>query len=302
MPTTPQSAAPTSQPSTEPSTTQEPSLQCEDQDFVIPPFQGKKGIGMTLRDEGELGSWRENIPKIVALRPYWNYAWNLRRLDAQPDDIEFVPMAWGVWDLERFEEKLEEFVLPHTDKVRRIFGFNEPDSENQSNVNVSTAIRAWPALERTGLSLVSPSTTHAEERWMRQFMTRAQHKCRRVDWIGVHWYGAAHFSAFREHLISVHELYQQPLVLTEFAPADWNAARPEDNIYSTDQVLRFMKEALPWLEETEWIAGYAWFSFDITSPQGTSSALFDARGQLTKLGQFYASVRNDTPMGNQTIQ
>ena len=55
------------------------------------------------------------------------------------------------------------------------------------------------------------------------------------------------------------------------------------------QVLAFMKEALPWLEEQEWIVGYAWFPFPITSSHGTSSALFDLNGNLTACGEFYAN-------------
>ena len=63
-----------------------------------------------------------------------------------------------------------------------------------------------------------------------------------------------------------------------------------------------MKEALPWLESTEWIYGYAWFPFSIDRPEGTSSALFDAQGNLTALGKFYQSVTPQNPSGDQTIE
>jgi hypothetical protein len=66
-------------------------------------------------------------------------------------------------------------------------------------------------------------------------------------------------------------------------------------------ILSFMKEVLPWLEETAWISGYAWISFETSSAAGTSSALFDERGALTVCGRFYASVRTSNPAGDQTI-
>ena len=59
------------------------------------PLPGKKGIGLTLRDEGEPGSWVENLPKVLALNVSWNYSWNRVRIPQQPDDIEFIPMIWG---------------------------------------------------------------------------------------------------------------------------------------------------------------------------------------------------------------
>jgi hypothetical protein len=50
---------------------------------------------MTLREEGRNGSWIENIPKIIQLKPYWNFSCGTTRIAAQPADIEFVPMLWG---------------------------------------------------------------------------------------------------------------------------------------------------------------------------------------------------------------
>ena len=44
--------------------------------------------------------------------------------------------------------------------------------------------------------------------------------------------------------------------------------------------------------------GYAWFSFGIDEAVGTSSALFDHKGNLTTLGRFYQSVNNENPYGD----
>jgi hypothetical protein len=138
---------------------------------------------------------------------------------------------------------------------------------------------------------------------MVEFMSIAEERCHRLDWIGVHWYGGANVEAFKRAMQNIYELYgsRRPLLITEFAPADWKAETPAENKWSQADVLDFMKQALPWLEETAWIAGYAWFSFDTSSAAGTSSALFDEQGALTACGRFYASVRTSNPAGDQTI-
>jgi hypothetical protein len=124
----------------------------------------------------------------------------------------------------------------------------------------------------------------------------------RVDYIGTHWYGGTNVKAFQDKMRRIYEKYgKRPLLITEFAPADWKARSTDANRHKPARVLTFMKEALPWLEKQDWIAGYAWFSFNIDSPQGTSSALFDKNGDLTPCGRYYASITTDNPDGDQSI-
>jgi Glycosyl hydrolase catalytic core len=118
-------------------------------------------------------------------------------------------------------------------------------------------------------------------------------------------YGNPAPEAFKKQMSEIYEAYgsKYPLMITEFAVADWKAMKgsPEDNRFSKEQILKFMKAVLPWIEEQPWIAGYAWFPFSHESPQGTSSALFDADNRLTDLGRFYKSVTTEDPQGNQDI-
>jgi hypothetical protein len=270
-----------------------------------PPFEGKKGAAFTLRDEGLNGSWTENLPKVVALNPYWNYGWGLEIIDQQPDNIEFVPMMWGGKNPNRVQQKLTRKLLPHIEsgKVKRLLGFNEPDKAEQSNMNTTDALESWPILESTGLPLASPSCAQPAGEWMKEFMSIADERCHRLDWIAVHWYGGANIDAFKRAMQNIYVMYgsRRPILITEFAPADWTAKTPVENKWSQADVLGFMKQALPWLEETDWISGYAWFSFQKSSAAGSSSALFDDQGDLTACGRFYASVRTNNPAGDQTI-
>ena len=94
---------------------------------------------------------------------------------------------------------------------------------------------------------------------------------------------------------------QRPLLLTEFSTVDWRAEERGFNRFTESDVLEFMKQAIPWLEKQEWIAGYAWHDFAANHTAGGPAALFDMTGELTTVGKFYASVRTDNPAGNQNI-
>jgi hypothetical protein len=267
------------------------------------PLPGKKGAAFTFRDEGQNGSWKENLPKIISLCPYWNYSWGTRRIDAQPDNIEFIPMIWGGNNTEMTRQSLEKDVVDLIKRgtVKRILAFNEPDEKTQSNMTVETALERWSILESLDVPLISPSCARPNGDWLKSFMSQADAKGKRVDWIGVHWYGGANVASFKTNMIHFHQLYQRPILITEFAPADWNATTVENNRFSPAAVLAFMKDALPWLESQHWIVGYCWFSFKITLPVGTSSALFTENGKLTTCGRYYTSVRSDRPSGDQSI-
>lgn len=266
------------------------------------PLRGKKGAAFTMRAEGQPGSWVENLPKLLLLIPYWSHSWGLTLIDAQPGTVEFLPMAWGGNTPANLQQSLQQ-VFPHiaSGKVKHLLGFNEPDSAEQANMRVSVALDLWPLMESANVSLVSPSCVQPTGDWMTSFIANATQTCKRVDWIGVHWYGGANFASFTSRMTEVYKTYGRPLLITEFAVADWTATTVGNNRYSRASVLSFMKEALPWLEAQSFIAGYAWFSFDVTTPQGTSSALFNDKGNLTAAGRFYASVRNSRPRGNRGI-
>ena len=277
---------------------------------------GKKGICFTLRGKGEKGGWDKNVPKIKATRSYWNYSWGSNRVDAQPEDMEFIPMTWGAWGMDGFAKTLSKDVVPQiqSGQAKRLLGFNEPDKKEQANMPYTEALKYWPLLEKLGIPLCSPacanplsdvddSTQGVRGTWMRDFMREADKRKYRMDYIGVHWYGGTSPRSFKERMIEVYEAYgRRPLLISEFAVADWGAKTVSANSHSREAVLAFMKEVLPWMEKQNWIAGYAWFSFGIDEAVGTSSTLFDREGNLTALGRFYQSVTNENPDGDQDIR
>ncbi len=308
------------------------SLGVRGDEIVFTPEQlrlpGKRGACLTLRDpaRSRVGTWDENLPRLAKLQPYWNYSWgaNWVPLQAEYIDSEFIPMIWGSpGGRNPLEDKTQhlrrtvaERVVPRIKDgtVKRVMGFNEPDKQNQANMPYREAVDLWPVFMELGVPLVSPACANPEGidddsaqgvpgTWMRDFMREVDQRGYRVDYIGVHWYGGTNVEAFQAKMRRIYEKYgRRPLLITEFAPADWQTrGDPTRNRHSPSAVLAFAKRVLPWMEEQDWIAGYAWFSFGIHQPQGYTSTLFHADGSLTALGRYYASVTSENPSGEQGI-
>ena len=71
-----------------------------------------------------------------------------------------------------------------------------------------------------------------------------------MDYVGVHWYGGTDAAHFKTKMRRIYEKYgRRPLLITEFAPADWQAKTHSQNRMKAPDVLAFMKEVLPWLEK-----------------------------------------------------
>jgi hypothetical protein len=272
---------------------------------VKKPFQTKKGICVTLRTPGKdkkgkvvKGDYLKNMPKIEKLKLGWNYSWGIDLQPGQPKRTSFAPMVYSVYgnpDLSAVAERVWKKMVPVKARQKHtvLMGFNEPDRDNQANLSVEKALKYWKSLESLDVLLCSPSTVHPDNDWMKQFMKGVEKQGLRVNYIGVHDYGNGSAEAFKSKLRRIYKMYgNRPIIVTEFAVADWNTPSVEKNRHSKEKVLKYMKEVLPWMDEQDWIAGYAWFPFGVNSKQGTSSALFDEKGELTELGKFYMNHKS----------
>jgi hypothetical protein len=257
---------------------------------------------------------------LAKLAPYWNYSWGSSLIPQQKQYInsEFVPMIWGQpKSAKHLKKTFESTIIPHIKDgtVKRVLGFNEPDKEDQSNIPYMKAIELWPAFMELGVPLCSPACANPEGvqdpsaqgvpgTWMRDFMREVDKRGYRVDYIGVHWYGGTSVTGFKHKMRRIYDKYgERPLLITEFAPADWKTKGDfSKNRHNPEAVLAFAKEVLPWIEQQDWIAGYAWFSFGINRSQGYTSALFFEDGSLTALGRYYASITTENPSGDQSIK
>ena len=298
------SSSPISEPPTSSSGVPSSSPSKCNEPLSIPPMPGKKGIGLVLTNANLL---QLNLRRLLTLNLSWNYSWSSVRISEQPDDIEFIPMIWGAWGEAVLRQRIEQNILPQykIGKVHRYLAFNEPDVKKQSNLSVDMALQYWPVLQEAGIPLATPSAGHAMGEWMQQFMSEVESNCLRAEYTAIHWYKNPNPERFKSDMIEAYYEYgERPILITEFAPADWTASTPEENRHTPEEVLAFAKEVLPWLERQSFIAGYAWFPFRPSFAAGASSALFDGdySETLTPLGMYYASVKPSNPDGDQSIE
>jgi Glycosyl hydrolase catalytic core len=254
---------------------------------------GKKGAVLSSR-----GNDMENRQKLLQLNVSWNRNWGLTaRIDSQPETVEFVPTLFNGWTIAQVTETLQtQLIVPNNmasggGSVKRLLGFHGPDNPNQSNMPVELALGLWPALESFNIAtLVSPSCFDPFGEWMETFMAGVDQRGLRVDWIGVRWSGYPDFGTLQNDMNALHEKFQRPILLTGLAPVI-------DTTTGPSAMLAFMKQALPWLEATEYIRGYAWMS-----KPDSAGALFYDDNSLTALGWYYASISPTRPEGDQAIQ
>ena len=189
----------------------------------------------------------------------WYYNWRSDHMysrHSQRRSVEFVPM---IHSAKNVNDRIQS-----SKRARALLGFNEPDGKNgnhQANMTVAQAIALWPKLEARGLRLGSPATTQSgtlgRGSWQRRFMTEAERRGLRVDFMSVHYYSTnGSVAAFRKWLIAVHKEYKRPIWVTEFAFIDWS--RPNRSSYAANAA--FAREAIRMMEDLPFIERHAWFA------------------------------------------
>ncbi|MBK1831931.1 hypothetical protein JIN77_14440 [Verrucomicrobiaceae bacterium R5-34] len=238
----------------------------------------KKGLAIAVKNNG----WAEKVRKLNCK---WFYSWGAKIPNGIPAGVDFKPMIWGYWGdkagLAKTGQKIKEA------GIKELLGFNEPDGKHQANMSVEKALRIWPLLMETGLRLGSPACVHPDNDWMKAFMAGVKKKGLRVDFVTVHSYGGPHANQLEKRLHKIQKMYNKPLWITEFAVGDWDAKTPKANKHHPDKVLKFMETILPKLDRMDFVERYAWFpAGQKSAPLGTS-ALYDGKGNLTRLGKAY---------------
>lgn len=174
---------------------------------------------------------------------------------------------------------------------KTLLGFNEPDHPGQGNLSVDKAVEAWPKLMATGLRLISPGVTWAPNAWMKNFMRQAEERKFRIDAVAIHWYGMPDPDAFLKYVTNAHKDYGRPIWVTEFGVNDKRASAENPSKVTSKEVIRFLREVLPALEKLPWVERYCLYApHHPNNAKNGSSCLFDDKGKLTDVGEFFAAV------------
>jgi hypothetical protein len=95
----------------------------------------------------------------------------------------------------------------------------------------------------------------------------------------------------------VYDQYKKPIWITEFAVADWSATTQSK--YSESQVIDFMEDILPALDDLPYVERYCWKTRTTSDTNMGTSALFNDDGTLTRLGKVYSMhgiMQDDVPV------
>jgi hypothetical protein len=125
---------------------------------------------------------------------------------------------------------------------------------------------------------------------MTDFMKGVKERQLRVDFVTVHSYGGLSADALMNRLESVHQLFNRPLWITEFAVGDWQAKTRAENRYQPEQVVEFMGKILPRLDACRFVERYAWFPAKPDNKALGPCALFNDDGSLTPVGEAYRTL------------
>jgi hypothetical protein len=228
---------------------------------------------------------------LSAFAPFisWYYNWSIQPpaiSNGELSEIEWVPMQWGSINADQVNSITSK--IPAGSKF--LLGFNEPNFKSQSNLTPAQAAAMWPYVEeiatKKNLNLVSPAVnwcgdcvagvTSDPVDWLDKFIAACP-DCH-FDYIAVHNYNS--YLAPLKSYIEKFRKYGKPLWLTEFA--SW------DDPVDYAGVVKYMKEALPYLEKEPLVYRYSWFATRVNSNHNLD--LLGDDGVLTELGRLYATL------------
>lgn len=231
----------------------------------------------------------------------WLYNWGTTKeiaQKAQNENMEYVPMVWGQWDVN--DSKIAELKEgKETGLYKNLLAFNEPDLSDQSNMTVEQALELWPKLEETGLRLGSPAGAAAEDAWVADFMEKAKERGYRVDFLTVHVYQdfthPESVNQLKAALERLYAKYQIPIWITEIGNVDVSTQWWGYELYepmSHVNAVKYITELGEMLESLDYVERYAWFVDHSSNISGTEyTRLFDvSTNELTPEGEAYKVV------------
>ncbi|MFF5051664.1 sigma-70 family RNA polymerase sigma factor [Micromonospora sp. NPDC000663] len=266
-----------------PGVTPTPGVRPSSRAPVAPALSSaRKGVGVWAFD---------GVSRALAgSRADWYYTWGTEHQGiTTPPGVTFVPMIRGA----------ENVTAPELARARAagpyLLTFNEPDLPDQSNLTVEQALDLWPRLMATGSRLGSPAVAWGgddPQGWLGRFMSGAQARGHRVDFVTLHWFGADFTTStavdqLRRYLQNVYQRYRKPIWLTEFALIRFGGGGQQ--FPSQEQQAAFLTAATTMLGQLPYVQRYAWFGLPATDKD--RSGLFRSGADVTVVGRAFQAAR-----------
>lgn len=238
---------------------------------------GKKGIAI-IPGSINKSAFSKSIDDI---NPSWYYNWGVWPEKSVNQKIDFVPMVGDLKSLKNINKvKDDQYVLL----------FNEPDGKANYIDPVKAAKLSIGMMKQYHtIQFITPAAQNPWSNWMPKYLHVINDpNYKKFNIFAMHWYGKADINKFENDIEQIHHKYNRNIWLTEFAiVTDCNKSEKENDIMA----IEFMSKALIFLEKTDYIKRYSWFSPRYKFSSGcelNSDLLFNEDGTLTKLGSIYA--------------
>ncbi len=213
----------------------------------------KRGVSFNLTNLEDIDLMGDKIS--------WYYNWGPDASYAPADEaltakgVDFFPMAWnGSFSASR----IRAYKQAHPE-CEYILGFNEPNLTDQAHMTPQQAAEAWVSLrelaQELGMKIIAPAMNYGTLsgysdpiKWLDEFFQLVP--ISDVSGIAIHCYmGSA--QSMKSYVQRFYK-YNLPIWMTEFCAWEQNIGSPADQ-------MRFMSEALHYLEADPKVERYAWF-------------------------------------------
>ncbi|KAJ8595347.1 hypothetical protein M405DRAFT_807442 [Rhizopogon salebrosus TDB-379] len=215
---------------------------------------------------------RPNVGFIYTWSPY---------LPENSYGLEAIPMLWGYDQIGDFQN------LVVNGYAKYVLGMNEPNEPSQSNMSPQDGASLWQQyinpLKDEGYYLISPACTNDQAGldWMASFFESCS-GCQ-VDAIAFHFY-SNDAQAFISYATQLHNLYNKPIWVTEFADQNFSGTGGQDD---QDQVYAFANTIISFVDSTDWMEAAFPFGamYDLQGVNQANALL--SNGYPTSLGYDY---------------
>lgn len=251
----------------------------------------KRGLGWPWNNTAEEFHIYDHA--IADGRLTWLFNWEMWKPNGTPERLEYVPQVRTASEIDQVDPELS--TLHNTHQLHGFMGFNEPDNTSQANLPVAKAVSLWkqhvlPLKEKEHWQYAqgSPAISNGPNGlpWLEQFVKELGGlEAAKIDVIVIHCY-TLDVQELKDHVQKVHQKFNKPIWLTEFACTAFDAASPPSEAHVTN----FMKEALKFLDETAFVEKYAWFGAMKTLPDNVGKAnSLQHDGNLSEAGKIYCA-------------
>ncbi|KAH8727904.1 glycosyl hydrolase catalytic core-domain-containing protein [Phaeosphaeriaceae sp. PMI808] len=215
----------------------------------------------------------------------FGFGYNWGQVENNDIGAPFIPMMHGP------SKSTSAEWLANVDKAvkkgsKAVMGFNEPDHAAQANLSPSAACAAWKeymnpiAAAHPDITILSPSVTNGPPPMGTAWLSSFHDVCPDaiVHATNIHFYDiyeAATIDRFKAQIEKAASIYNKPVWVTEFGLNPGSA--------SQEQAASFLKDAMAYMDNSNLVAGYAWFMV------GSGENQLNTGNGLSAVGQVYAA-------------